>query len=228
MLVLNHWRRKAVHFEILTLYTIFLHRSISLALFVLLCFACFFFHNIYVAYRIRFFCFVTLVLAYSVRSLFSILWGKIIERSFSVLVLGRIPTSLLWLNGWRFLRCILNTVSALLSMMTMSDKRRGCCCPLMTVGLDFWGSRSFFWLVFWNLYSGRASILLFLFSISSSESLWESKSLSSAATISSFQQDVSLRMLSCGRSDIIPQALAMLGSKNINDINAQVGRTSSL
>ncbi|XP_068761197.1 ankyrin repeat and BTB/POZ domain-containing protein 2-like isoform X2 [Montipora capricornis] len=53
------------------------------------------------------------------------------------------------------------------------------------------------------------------------ESLWGSKSLSSAATISSFQQDVSLRMLSCGRSDIIPQALAMLGSKNINDINAQ-------
>ena len=33
-----------------------------------------------------------------------------------------------------------------------------------------------------------------------------------------------MRMLLCGRSDIIPQALAMLGPEKVNAINIQAGR----
>ncbi|XP_015771165.1 PREDICTED: ankyrin repeat and BTB/POZ domain-containing protein 2-like [Acropora digitifera] len=58
-------------------------------------------------------------------------------------------------------------------------------------------------------------------SLSSSVLLCLSKALSSAVTISSFQQDLCLRMLSCGRADIIPRALEVLGPEKINAINVQ-------
>ena len=57
---------------------------------------------------------------------------------------------------------------------------------------------------------------------SSAESLCVSRTLSPAATTVSFQQDLGLRMLLCGRSDIIPQAFAMLGPEKVNAINIQV------
>jgi len=59
-------------------------------------------------------------------------------------------------------------------------------------------------------------------SLCSSVSVCLSKALSSAVTISSFQQDLCLRMLSCGRADIIPRALEVLGPEKINAINVQV------
>lgn len=63
---------------------------------------------------------------------------------------------------------------------------------------------------------------LFHLYYSSSVLLCLSKALSSAVTISSFQQDLCLRMLSCGRADIIPRALEVLGPEKINAINVQV------
>ena len=56
------------------------------------------------------------------------------------------------------------------------------------------------------------------------DSLSVSRSLSSSAAAVSFQQDMGLRMLLCGRVDIIPQALAMLGPEKVNAINIQVNR----
>ncbi|CAH3147206.1 unnamed protein product [Porites lobata] len=53
------------------------------------------------------------------------------------------------------------------------------------------------------------------------ESLCLPRSLSPAATVVSFHQDVGLRMLLSSRSDIIPQALAMLGPEKVNAINIQ-------
>jgi len=58
-------------------------------------------------------------------------------------------------------------------------------------------------------------------SFCSAESLCVSRTLSPAATTVSFQQDLGLRMLLCGRSDIIPQAFAMLGPEKVNAINIQ-------
>lgn len=53
------------------------------------------------------------------------------------------------------------------------------------------------------------------------DSLSVFRSLSSSAAAVSFQQDMGLRMLLCGRVDIIPQALAMLGPEKVNAINIQ-------
>ena len=64
-------------------------------------------------------------------------------------------------------------------------------------------------------------LYIWLFS-SAGESLCLSRSLSSAATVVSFHQDLGLRMLFSSRSDIIPQALAMLGPEKVNAINIQV------
>ena len=64
-------------------------------------------------------------------------------------------------------------------------------------------------------------LCIWLFS-SAGESLCLPRSLSPAATVVSFQQDLGLRMLLSSRSDIIPQALAMLGPEKVNAINIQV------
>ena len=66
-----------------------------------------------------------------------------------------------------------------------------------------------------------SDLCIWLFS-SAGESLCLPKSLSSAATVVSFRQDLGLRMLFSSRSDIIPQALAMLGPEKVNAINIQV------
>lgn len=66
-------------------------------------------------------------------------------------------------------------------------------------------------------------LFLYLLLFSSVDSLCGSRALSSAATTASFQQDLGLRMLVCGRRDIIQQALAMLGPEKVNTINIQVG-----
>ncbi|KAL9955461.1 hypothetical protein ACROYT_G036789 [Oculina patagonica] len=52
-------------------------------------------------------------------------------------------------------------------------------------------------------------------------SLSVSRSLSPSAAAVSFQQDTGLRMLLCGRIDVIPQALVMLGPEKVNAINIQ-------
>ena len=64
-------------------------------------------------------------------------------------------------------------------------------------------------------------LCIWLFS-SAGESLCLPRSLSSTATVVSFHQDLGLRMLLSSRSDIIPQALAMLGPEKVNAINIQV------
>lgn len=64
-------------------------------------------------------------------------------------------------------------------------------------------------------------LCIWLFS-SAGESLCLPRSLSPAATVVSFHQDLGLRMLLSSRSDIIPQALAMLGPEKVNAINIQV------
>ncbi|KAJ7384423.1 Ankyrin repeat and BTB/POZ domain-containing protein 2 [Desmophyllum pertusum] len=53
------------------------------------------------------------------------------------------------------------------------------------------------------------------------DSLSVSRSLSSSAAAISFQQDLGLRMLLCGRIDVIPHALVMLGPEKVNAINIQ-------
>ena len=66
-------------------------------------------------------------------------------------------------------------------------------------------------------------LFVYLLFSSSVDSLCGSRALSSAATTASFQQDLGLRMLVCGRRDIIQQALAILGPEKVNTINIQVG-----
>ena len=38
-----------------------------------------------------------------------------------------------------------------------------------------------------------------------------------------FQQDLAFRMLECGRSDLLPEALALMGKDKIDTRNEQVG-----
>lgn len=76
-----------------------------------------------------------------------------------------------------------------------------------------------------ELYHGVTfnDLFLILF-FSPADSLSVFRSLSSSAAAVSFQQDMGLRVLLCGRVDIIPQALAMLGPEKVNAINIQVHR----
>ncbi|XP_070561185.1 ankyrin repeat and BTB/POZ domain-containing protein 2-like [Ptychodera flava] len=58
-------------------------------------------------------------------------------------------------------------------------------------------------------------------SLRTDESICSSRHLDAAACAVSFQQDLAFRMLSCGRTDLVPQAIAMLGNSGINTINEQ-------
>ncbi len=53
------------------------------------------------------------------------------------------------------------------------------------------------------------------------ESLCVSCHLDAQKSAVKFQQDLAFQMLGCGRSDILPEALALLGNEKVNTINEQ-------
>ena len=52
-----------------------------------------------------------------------------------------------------------------------------------------------------------------------------SRKLDAASTEARFLQDLGFRMLSCGRTDLVKQAVNLLGSQGINSMSEQVTHT---
>ena len=62
----------------------------------------------------------------------------------------------------------------------------------------------------------------------SDDSLSSSRHLDAQQSALNFQQDLGFRMLACGRTDLVPQAIQMFGEKGVNTINEQVRLTEIL
>jgi len=54
------------------------------------------------------------------------------------------------------------------------------------------------------------------------ETLCASRQLDAGQCVARFQLDMAFRILSCGRSDTVPHALALLGKEGVNARNDQV------
>lgn len=54
-----------------------------------------------------------------------------------------------------------------------------------------------------------------------------SRKLDAASAEAKFLQDLGFRMLSCGRTDLVKQAVNLLGPDGVNSMNEQVRRAAS-
>ena len=59
------------------------------------------------------------------------------------------------------------------------------------------------------------------------ESLCSSRQLDAEHCAIQFQQDLGFHMLSCGRNDLVREAIPLLGKLGVNSFNMQVSHTSS-